>query len=78
MLGKLGTRHFLNIAKINSQQEKPFCPNPKKWFPYAKSSPIRKNFVPHGDSLPAGPFFARLLASPTRSRREKEALLVGG
>ena len=74
----LGARHFLNIAKINSQQEKPFCPNPKNWFPNTKTSPIRKNFVPHGDSLPADPFFSRLLVSPTRSRREKEALLVGG
>ena len=25
----LGTGHFLNMAKINYQQEKPFCPNRK-------------------------------------------------
>ena len=30
LLSMLGTGHFLNIAKINSQQEKPICPNRKK------------------------------------------------
>ena len=29
----LGTGYFLKIAKINSQQEKPICPNRKKLVP---------------------------------------------
>ena len=70
----LGTEHLLNITKINSLQEKPLCPNRKNYFPNTKTSPIRKNFVPQ----PADhPFFSRLLAFPTRSRRRKEALLAG-
>ena len=28
----LGTGYFLKIEKINSQQEKPICPNRKNWF----------------------------------------------
>ena len=29
----LGSGFFLKIAKINSQQQKPICPNHKNWFP---------------------------------------------
>ena len=50
----LGTGFFMKIAKINSQQEKPICPNRKKLV-LAKhknhqSAKInsRKNLVPHG------------------------------
>ena len=39
ILSMLGTGYFLKIAKINSQQEKPICPNRKNH----KKSPIRKN-----------------------------------
>ena len=50
----LGTGYFLKIAKVNSQQEKPSCPNRKNQFPQntknRQSAKInsRKNFVPHG------------------------------
>ena len=33
ILSMLGTGYFLKIAKINSQQEKPICPNRKKLVP---------------------------------------------
>ena len=50
----LGTGYFLKIAKINSQREKPICPNRKNQFPqkFRQSTKInfRKNFVPHGIS----------------------------
>ena len=37
----------LKIAKVNSQQEKPICPNCKKLVPGKhKKSPIRKNKFP--------------------------------
>ena len=42
----LGTVYFLKIAKINSQQK-----NSQKLVPAKhtqKTSPVRKNFVPHG------------------------------
>ena len=40
-------RGFLKIAKVNSQQEKPICPNRKKLGPAKyKKSPIRKNKLP--------------------------------
>ena len=43
----LGTGYFLKIAKINSQQEKPICPDRKKLVPAKhKKSPIRKNKLP--------------------------------
>ena len=29
LLSTLGTGHFLKITKVNSQQEKPVCPNRK-------------------------------------------------
>ena len=39
MLSMLGSGHFLKIAKINSQQEKPISPNRKSKFPQnAKNS----------------------------------------
>ena len=50
----LGSGYFLKIAKINSQQEKPICPNHKNYVPQntknRQSAKInsRKNFVPHG------------------------------
>ena len=53
----LGTGYFLKIAKINSQQEKPICPNRKNQFlqntKNRQSAKInsRKNFVPHGIQL---------------------------
>ena len=49
----LGTGYFLKIAKINSQQEKPICPNRKNEFRQntknRQSAKInsRKNLVPH-------------------------------
>ena len=52
----LGTGYFLKIAKINSQQEKPICPNRKNKFPQNTKSyqsaniNFHKNFVPHGNS----------------------------
>ena len=43
----LGTGYFLKIAKVNSQQEKPICPNRKKIVPAKhKKSPMRKNKPP--------------------------------
>ena len=43
----LGTGYFLKIAKINSQQEKPICPDRKKLDPAKhKKSPIHKNKLP--------------------------------
>ena len=42
----LGTEYFLKIAKINSQQEKPICPNCKNKFPQDTKSPICKNNLP--------------------------------
>ena len=40
----LCTGYFKKIAKVNSQQEKPICPNRKKLVPAKhKKSPIRKN-----------------------------------
>ena len=40
----LGTGYFLKIATVNSQLEKPICPNRKNLFPQnTKKSPIRKN-----------------------------------
>ena len=50
----LSSGYFLKIAKINSQQEKPICPNQKNYIPQntknRQSAKInsRKNFVPHG------------------------------
>ena len=50
----LGSGYFLKITKINSQQEKPVCPNRKNYFPQntknRQSAKINscKNFVPHG------------------------------
>ena len=52
----LVTGYFLKIAKINSQREKPICPNRKNYFPQntknRQSAKIdsRKNFVPFGKS----------------------------
>ena len=47
ILSMLGTGFFLKIAKINSQQEKPVCPNRKNQFPQnTKKSPILKNKLP--------------------------------
>ena len=53
----LGSGYFLKIAKINSQQEKPICPNCKNCFPQntknrqsAKMNSC-KNFVPHGTTF---------------------------
>ena len=46
----LGTGYFLKITNINSQQEKPVCPNHKNQFSQnTKKSPIRKNKL-HSDS----------------------------
>ena len=47
ILSMLGTGYFLKIAKINSQQENPLCPNRKNQFPQnTKKSPILKNKLP--------------------------------
>ena len=57
----LGSGYFLKIAKINSQQETPICPNRKNYFPQNtknhQSAKInsRKNFVPHVHRLDAIP-----------------------
>ena len=54
ILSMLGTGYFLEIAKINFQQEKPICPHRKNQFPQntknGQSAKInfRKNFMPHG------------------------------
>ena len=46
MLSMLGSGHFLKIAKINSQQEKPICPNRKNSsHKTQKIQPIRKNIL---------------------------------
>ena len=43
----IGTEYFLKIAKINSQQEKPICPNRKNYVPANdQKSSIRKNKLP--------------------------------
>ena len=49
------TGYLLKIAKINSQQEKPICPNGKNKFPQNTKKPqsakinSRENlFLPHG------------------------------
>ena len=61
ILSMLGSGYFLKIAKINSQQEKPICPNRKNYFPQNtknhQSAKInsRKNFVPHVHRLDAIP-----------------------
>ena len=54
LLSMVGTRYFLKITEINSQQEKPICPNRKNQFlqntkscQSAKLINSRKNFVPH-------------------------------
>ena len=49
----LGAGYFLKIAKINSQQENPICPNRKNYLPQNTKNRqsvkinARKNFVPH-------------------------------
>ena len=48
----LDTGYFLKIAKINSQQERPICPNGKNQFQPKKKNNLQKkiptkNFVPH-------------------------------
>ena len=54
IINMLGTEQFLKHTKINSQQEKPICPNCKNKFlqdtKNCQSTKItsRKNFVPHG------------------------------
>ena len=53
ILSMLGTGYFLKITKINSQLEKPICPNCKNQFPQntkrCQSAKINscKNFMPH-------------------------------
>ena len=51
----LGTGYFLRIAKVNSQKEKPICPNRKNYFQQNTKNRAkinsRKNFVLHGIQL---------------------------
>ena len=55
MLPMLDIGYFVKIAKINSSQEKPVCPNLENKFPQntenRQSAKLnsRKNFVPHGN-----------------------------
>ena len=56
----LGTGYFLKIATVNSQLEKPICPNRKNSFPQntrnLQSAKINssKNFVPDGKFVDQG------------------------
>ena len=60
LLLMLGTGYFLKITKINSQQEKPICPNCKNQFPQntkrCQSAKIDscKIFVPHSMNVQCG------------------------
>ena len=60
LLLMLGTGYFLKITKINSQQEKPICPNCKNQFPQntkrCQSAKIDscKIFMPHSMNVQCG------------------------
>ena len=41
-----GSGYFLKIAKINSQQEKPICPNRKNYFPQNTKNHQSENKLP--------------------------------
>ena len=47
MLSMLGTGYFLNIAKINFQQEKPICPNRQNSFPQITKQKKKKKISCH-------------------------------
>ena len=46
ILSMLGTVYFLTIAKINSQREKPICPNGKNYFPQNKKHANPQKYTP--------------------------------
>ena len=80
ILSMLGTGYFLKIAKLNSQREKPICPNRKNQFPQntknRQSAKInsRKDYVPHGNIRLKPPKRPPLIKIHQKKRKEPQKL----